>query len=68
VGVIGNIGGVFVPMIVGYLRTETGSFTAGFLVVSAVMIVVALFTVASRLSVENAVQRKRNESEEALLF
>ena len=68
VGVIGNVGGVFVPMIVGALRTATGSFTAGFLVVSAVMIVVALFTVALRQTVESTIQPVGNKKVEAVLF
>ena len=38
IGVIGNIGGVFVPIIIGYIKTVTGSFTGGFIVVAAVMI------------------------------
>ena len=54
VGVIGNIGGVLVPMIVGALRTATGSFTAGFLVVSAVMAAVAGLTLVFRSAVETS--------------
>ena len=44
VGVIGGVGGVFVPMIVGALRTATGSFASGFLVVAAAMFTSALCT------------------------
>jgi ACS family tartrate transporter-like MFS transporter len=44
VGVIGGIGGVFVPMIVGALRTASGNFTSGFLVVAAAMTVSAICT------------------------
>jgi MFS transporter, ACS family, tartrate transporter len=44
IGVMGNIGGVFVPMIVGYIKTATGSFTGGFLVIAAVMALAAVLT------------------------
>ncbi len=54
IGVIGNIGGVFVPMIVGYFRTATGSFTAGFLIVAAVMAIGALLTFRMRKIVRAA--------------
>jgi ACS family tartrate transporter-like MFS transporter len=54
VGVIGNVGGVFVPMIVGALRTATGSFTSGFLLVAGVMTAAALITFAFRTNVIKA--------------
>lgn len=44
IGVLGNIGGVFVPMIVGYIKTATGSFSAGFLLVAAVMALAGALT------------------------
>ncbi len=44
IGVVGNVGGVFVPMIVGTIRNETGSFSAGFLVVAAVMAMAGVLT------------------------
>jgi ACS family tartrate transporter-like MFS transporter len=44
VGVIGSFGGILVPIIVGSLRTSSGSFTSGFLVVSAVMTLAAICT------------------------
>jgi ACS family tartrate transporter-like MFS transporter len=54
IGVIGNIGGVFVPMIVGALRAATGSFTSGFLLIAAVMAIAAAFTLALRKAVLKA--------------
>lgn len=44
IGVVGNIGGVFVPMIIGYIKTTTGSFSAGFLMVAAVMAIAGVLT------------------------
>jgi len=44
IGVIGNVGGVFVPMIIGYIRTATGSFSMGFLLIAAVMAMAAFTT------------------------
>lgn len=44
IGVVGNVGGVFVPMIVGYIKTATGNFSAGFLVIAAVMAIAGVLT------------------------
>ena len=54
IGVVGNIGGVFVPIIVGTIRTATGSFTGGFLLVAAVMAIAGLATVRLRHQVAPA--------------
>ena len=44
IGVLGNVGGVFVPMIIGIIKTATGSFSAGFLMVAGVMAFTGLLT------------------------
>ncbi|CAG9243776.1 MFS transporter [Paraburkholderia caribensis] len=44
VGVLGNIGGATIPVVVGRLHDATGSFMVGFLVISAGMLLAAVFS------------------------
>jgi len=55
IGVIGNVGGVLTPIIVGRARDLTGSFTTGFLVTAAMMAISAAiaFTLRHYLGAEH---------------
>ncbi len=52
IGVLGNIGGVLTPIIVGRTRDMTGSFTTGFLITAAMMAISAAiaFTLRDHLA------------------
>jgi ACS family tartrate transporter-like MFS transporter len=41
IGMVGSIGGALVPVVIGRIRDSTGSFTGGFLVVSAALAIAA---------------------------
>jgi ACS family tartrate transporter-like MFS transporter len=48
IGMIGSIGGAIIPVVIGYIKDSTGSFTGGFLVVAAVLVVAAASVMAVR--------------------
>jgi MFS transporter, ACS family, tartrate transporter len=48
IAMIGSIGGALIPVVIGRLKDSTGSFTAGFLVVSAALVVSALGVMVAR--------------------
>ena len=48
VAMVGSIGGALIPVLIGRIKDSTGSFTGGFLVVSAVLVVAALGVMAAR--------------------
>jgi ACS family tartrate transporter-like MFS transporter len=48
IGMIGSIGGALIPVVIGRIKDVTGSFTGGFLVVSAVFIVAAIGILVAR--------------------
>ena len=48
IGMIGSIGGALIPVIIGRIKDDTGSYTGGFLVVCAVLLVAACAVVAVR--------------------
>jgi ACS family tartrate transporter-like MFS transporter len=60
VGVLGNLGGIFVPMIVGTLRTATHNFTAAFLVIATVMALGALVTFRLKFTLSRQLHRNRS--------
>lgn len=54
IGVLGNIGGVLTPIIVGRARDLTGSFTTGFLVTAAMMAISAAIAFTLRNHLDRA--------------
>ncbi len=48
VGMLGSIGGALIPVVIGRLKDATGSFTQGFLVVAAVLLIGAVLVLAMR--------------------
>jgi len=48
---VGTMGGFFGPVIMGWLRTTTGSFTAGLAVMGGLMVAASLLTISMRLVV-----------------
>ena len=48
VSTIGSIGGAIIPIVIGHAKDASGSFTIGFLVVSAVLIMAAMLLLIAR--------------------
>jgi ACS family tartrate transporter-like MFS transporter len=48
IGMVGSIGGALVPVVIGRLKDSTGSFTGGFLVVSAALVIAAVGVMVAR--------------------
>jgi MFS transporter, ACS family, tartrate transporter len=48
IAMVGSIGGAFVPVVIGRLKDSTGSFTGGFLVVSAALVIAAVGVMVAR--------------------
>jgi MFS transporter, ACS family, tartrate transporter len=48
IAMVGSIGGALVPVVIGRLKDSTGSFTGGFLFVSAVLVVAAAGVMVAR--------------------
>jgi ACS family tartrate transporter-like MFS transporter len=48
IGMVGSIGGALIPVVIGRIKDSTGSFTGGFLVVSAVLVVAAVGVMVAR--------------------
>ena len=53
IGVLGNIGGVLTPIIVGRARDLTGSFSPGFLITAAMMAISAAIAVTLRTHLDH---------------
>ena len=56
VGVLGNVGGVLTPIIVGYTRELSQSFTLGFLVTAAMMALGGVITFTLRTRVDQSIR------------
>jgi len=48
IGTVGSIGGALVPVVIGGIKDATGSFTGGFLFVSAVLVISAVGIMVAR--------------------
>jgi ACS family tartrate transporter-like MFS transporter len=48
IAMVGSIGGALVPVVIGRLKDSTGSFTGGFLVVSAALVIAAAGVMVAR--------------------
>jgi ACS family tartrate transporter-like MFS transporter len=55
VGVLGNIGGALIPVVVGRLHDVTGGFVAGFSIIAAGMAIAAIFAIRLYLNMERKV-------------
>jgi ACS family tartrate transporter-like MFS transporter len=58
IGVLGNIGGATIPVIVGKLHDSTGSFLAGFSVIGAGMALAAIFSIRLHLQLASTARRQ----------
>ena len=54
IGMLGSIGGALIPVVIGRIRDSTGSFTGGFLVVSATLIIGAGSVMVTRARLSGA--------------
>ncbi len=54
IGMVGSIGGALVPVVIGRIRDSTGSFTGGFLVVSAALVIAAGGVMVARTQLSGA--------------
>jgi MFS transporter, ACS family, tartrate transporter len=48
VAMVGSIGGALIPVVIGRIKDSTGSFTGGFLVVSAALAIAAVGVIVAR--------------------
>ncbi len=48
IAMVGSIGGALVPVVIGRIKDSTGSFTGGFLVVSAALVIAAVGIMVAR--------------------
>ena len=48
IAMVGSIGGALVPVVIGRIKDSTGSFTGGFLFVSAALVIAAAGVMVAR--------------------
>jgi MFS transporter, ACS family, tartrate transporter len=57
IGMVGSIGGALIPVVIGRIKDSTGSFTGGFLVVSAALVIAAVGVMVARSQLSHITAR-----------